>query len=120
MTPSLSDAPELFQLLRGGVPEISIRGIAALQVQNKMFSIGSIDLPLPARSLLKPWQFLATEIPLPDAGGVEWSLCWGSHNGEPKHLEALSALMAQVSDMHSETLRCPPTWPLDAEQASIQ
>jgi L-asparaginase II len=110
----LNHGTPLFLLSRHGVPEVVIDGLAYLRAdQEKIFGSDS-SAYLVARSLLKPWQFLAA-----DVAGEEafWSLGLSSHSGQPQHMEELSKL-AEVAQAGENELFCPRGFPMDSSITS--
>ena len=106
---------QLFSLKRGAVDEISIHGIASYCSRDKTTKLP--DTTVVTRSLLKPWQALATvyESPL-----IKTDSCcvmsFASHSGEARHLAALDELCALLN-VSMDEIKCPSSYPLDHSSA---
>jgi L-asparaginase II len=112
----LDCATPLFVLTRRDVPEVVIDGLAYFRVGNEAISGSDPAAFIVARSLLKPWQFLAADV----AGDERyWSLGLSSHSGQPQHMAELAKL-AGVAHAGEEELFCPRGYPLDAAVAAEQ
>ena len=101
----------LFALARKGIAEVVISGVSYYKAEGQKRILGSDPaVMLIARSLLKPWQFLAA-----DVAGSEpfWALGLASHSGQPHHMEQLQRLSAVAGAGESEIV-CPRCFPLDA------
>lgn len=107
--------PTLFMFARGQTPEISVQGIVALrELDGDTYSNAPTSLKFVSRSLLKPWQYLASDV---GDTSAFWTLGFASHSAQPPQIEALQALcsFAQVTE---SDLICPRSWPLDAGAAT--
>jgi L-asparaginase II len=108
----------LFSLLREGFPEVSIQGeLAIVGEKGVCFQTSSDTGAYPARSLLKPFQFLAAGLPLEQwavPGETRFPACVGS----------ISATRAQVEQLEQwyeppelkallTKLRVPLSYPMD-------
>lgn len=94
----------LFTLVRNGFPEVEIPGqVVAWADGQILHNSGDGVGRFPARSLLKPFQFLATEIPMAE----KWIPALGS-------VSATEAQVAQIREWHphSKVLH-PPGVPMD-------
>ena len=95
----------LFAFSRGGIPEIAINGVGFFKTQARDvgvdFDVYDPSVIIVARSLLKPWQFLAADIAF-DAEETFWILGLSSHNAEERHLKQLSHLaeVAGAGEVH--------------------
>ena len=105
----------LFALARKGVAEVVITGVTYYKQEGKAPVGSDPSVVLVARSLLKPWQFLAF-----DAAGSDafWALGLASHSGQPHHMDALHKL-SDVAHAGEEELFCPRGFPLDPAIASV-
>jgi L-asparaginase II len=111
----LVDARPVFSFTRKGITEVVVHGIVALKHQSQPLLAEEASTVIVTRSLLKPWQALAT-------GGLDsqqafWSMGFASHSGQSAHLEQLNDLIKTTGAAESN-LVCPRTWPLDANVAS--
>jgi L-asparaginase II len=111
---SLTNSVALARLTRGNVDEVVISGAVAvasdqLEVKNHISS----KISVPMRSLFKPWQYIATGR---QAEEVPDLMCVASHSGHPKALETLQQLFIN-KNISVETLTCPPSLPLEPEEA---
>ncbi len=115
ITTVLSDLTPLFALARKGVAEVVISGVSYFKVEGKRLEGSDPAVTIIARSLLKPWQFLAS-----DAIGPEtfWALGLASHSGQPHHMEELRKL-AEVAGAGENELFCPRGFPLDPAISSV-
>ena len=118
MTPiasALHRLPTMFVFTRKGIPEIAVQGMGAIRESSgATFSNAAVNLQFITRSLLKPWQFIAS-----DVGSHEAFLTMGfaSHSAQPAHIEALRAL-CEFSGAGEQDLICPRSWPLDPVAAT--
>lgn len=115
ITTVLSDLTPLFALARKGVAEVVISGVSYFKCEGKRLEGSDPSVTIIARSLLKPWQFLASDITGPEAF---WALGLASHSGQPHHLEELRKLSAAAGAGESE-LFCPRGFPLDPAISSV-
>lgn len=104
----------LFVLARRGVSEVVVNGGAYYKAEGGKACGNDPAVMLIARSLLKPWQFLAA-----DAAGEEpfWALGLASHSGQSHHLEELQHLSAAALAGEAE-LFCPRGYPIDPAAAA--
>jgi L-asparaginase II len=96
------DKPIVIEVTRGAMVESRHLGAAAVMKidGSTVEAWGDIDTPVMARSAIKPLQ----AIPLVESGAadrfgltdVQLSLACASHNGEPRHVEAVRAWLALV------------------------
>lgn len=116
----LSHAEPLFSLSRKGVPEVVIGGVSYVKVDGQAIQGGDPSVMIIARSLLKPWQFLAADMPPGelDPEDTFWALGVASHSGQPHHMECLKKL-SEVARAGEDELFCPRHFPLDPGVASI-
>lgn len=111
----ISDLTPLFALARRGVAEVVISGVSYVKCEGKRIQGSDPQVVLIARSLLKPWQFLAADVAGDDA---YWALGLASHSGQPHHLAALRKL-SEVANAGEHELFCPRGFPLDPAVASV-
>lgn len=115
ITTVLSDLTPLFALARKGVAEVVISGVSYFKVEGQKIQGSDPSVMVIARSLLKPWQFLAA-----DVGDEEhlWALGLASHSGQPHHMEELRHL-CDVAGAGEDELFCPRGYPLDPAVSSV-
>ena len=108
----LQDAPPLFSLGRGGYSEQLVSGFTALLVGEQFFTSwqAGCDLRLPGRSLLKPWQYLATSGTMQSESDL---LGIASHSGQAQHIAAIEAKMRRLN-ITDDQLVCSQCWPYDS------
>jgi L-asparaginase II len=117
MTTVLSHLMPLFALARKGVAEVVVSGVSYFKREGQLAQGGDTNVMIVARSLLKPWQFLAADIA--DSGvALEpfWALGLASHSGQAPHMAALQKL-AEAAQASEEDLFCPRGYPLDSAEA---
>ncbi len=112
----LIDAKPIFAFTRKGITEVVVHGLLALKHQGVPLRSDDASTVIVTRSLLKPWQALAT-------GGIDrhhpfWAMGFASHSGQAQHLDQLRQLMA-YSGANESNLVCPRTFPLDANEAAV-
>lgn len=106
----LIHARPIFAFARRDITEVVVHGIVALKHQGVPLTTREASTVIVTRSLLKPWQALAT-------GGVNarqafWTMAFASHSGQTQHLERLDELLKATGAQESN-LVCPRTLPLD-------
>ena len=111
----LIDARPLFSFSRKGIAEVVVHGLVALKHQGHVLSGRDAGTVIVTRSLLKPWQALAS-------GGFDgenpyWIMGIASHSGEAAHMENLHLLIQRTGAAESE-LVCPRVHPLDSMVAA--
>ena len=102
--------PTLFMFGRNAVPEVAVQGMVALrEAGGGTFSNAATSMQFVTRSLLKPWQYIASDI-----GSREsfWAVGFASHSAQPAHLDALKALSEKAGAGEADLI-CPRSWPLD-------
>ncbi|HVH47498.1 MAG TPA: asparaginase [Labilithrix sp.] len=109
----LADCIPLFGLAREGVLEKLVHGFALFKHQDGPIVGAGADAPIVARSLGKPWQFLASGLGGPEAF---WTLGFSSHSGQAQHVDHLRLLAAALRT-GEEWISCPSAYPLDARRA---
>jgi L-asparaginase II len=108
--------PILAQTVRGEMVESRHRGsIAAVRANgDTLLAFGAIDVPVYARSAIKPLQAL----PLLESGAAdrfdlsnrEIALACASHNGEPEHVSSVVAWLEKIGLSRTD-LECGSHWP---------
>jgi L-asparaginase II len=123
----LTGAAPLFAMARRGVAEVVISGVCYFKVEGQRLQGSDPNVVLIARSLLKPWQFLAADIGRGDkATGLEaddsdesfWAMGLASHSGQPHHMEQIAKL-CEVAGAGENELFCPRGYPLDPAISSV-
>lgn len=102
-------AQPIFAFLRHGIPEVVVSGIGVLKIDRRPMTGPAADVMIVTRSLLKPWQMLASGHFKPESF---WTLGLASHSGQPQHIESLLRLCNEVH-AHESDLICPRSFPLD-------
>jgi L-asparaginase II len=110
----------LVRVIRSGIEESVHPGSVAVADANGSLVAwaGDPERMTFARSAMKPLQ-AAVSVTLseePDLSDREVAVMCGSHNGELVHLRAVRSILERAG-LATEALRCPPAWPLDAEEA---
>jgi L-asparaginase II len=117
MTTVLSHLTPLFALARKGVAEVVVTGVSYFKREGEPVQGGDGNVMVVARSLLKPWQFLAADVAMGDPREEPfWALGLASHSGQPEHLDAMQRL-ARVANATEDDLFCPRGYPLDTAEA---
>jgi L-asparaginase II len=102
--------PVLVEAVRGGYVESVHRGSVVVLEGGRVIELGEVDAPVFPRSSLKPLQAVA----MLDNGlvgrGPALAIAVASHDGEPMHLDAVRASLAEVG-LDESALQCPPAWP---------
>jgi len=111
----LIDAKPIFSFTRKGITEVVVHGIVALKNQGQPLVCPEASTVIVTRSLLKPWQALAT-------GGINsehsyWAMGFASHSGQPQHMDQLKRFLADTGASES-SLVCPRSFPLDTNVAA--
>ncbi len=111
----VSEITPLFALARRGISEVVITGVSYFKVENEQIQGSDQSVVMIARSLLKPWQFLAC-----DAVGAEnfWALGLSSHSGQAHHMDELQHL-SKLAMAGEDELFCPRGYPLDPGVSSV-
>jgi L-asparaginase II len=105
----------LFTLKRNSYPEITIHGeILVLQDKKVLLEVGNIK-KFPARSLLKPFQFLSANISENKwARDVRYTACLGSVSASADQVETIKQwYSAEELKKRQEKLILPNTYPMD-------
>ncbi len=107
-----SQSTVLAILKRGEISEVVIRGMASFKDGGKVYSESQdshLDTPIWARSLLKPWQFMAT---LSQDMTIHpfFAMALSSHQGELEHRRALIELALHL-ELDETRLCCPAVLP---------
>ena len=109
--------PIAVEVLRDGRVESFHRGsVAVCDAQGSVrLALGDVESPIFPRSALKPIQALSLlETGAADAFAVsdgELALACASHNGEAKHVDAVSRWLSRL-DLSEDALACGPHWSL--------
>ncbi len=116
----LTHSEPLFTLARRGVAEVVIGGVGYVKVDGRPVQGSDPSVMIIARSLLKPWQFLAVDMPPGELGLDDnvWALGLASHSGQAHHMECLKRL-CEIARAGEDELFCPRHFPLDPAVASI-
>jgi L-asparaginase II len=106
----------IFAFTRKDIPEVIVHGIVMLKHQGQVLVDEDASTVVVTRSLLKPWQAMAT-------GGFNgqrsfWSMSIASHSGLPIHIDQLKELIRETSVSETD-LVCPRALPLDANIAAL-
>ncbi len=96
----------LFSFTRGQIQELTFYGYINLIHKNKVYGPKNT---LVCRSLLKPWQFLATGI---QPSHENWAIGFASQSGEEKQLSAIRQL-SQEHELDLNYLQCPKSYPFN-------
>ncbi len=108
----LTGAVPLFALTRGPQLELVVHGAYSwISASSSMSEQPTAHIRVPCRSLLKPWQLLATGVAIEGSDGV---MPLASHAGTKLHVEALSRLSRALGVLEEELL-CPSCLPMDAD-----
>lgn len=107
----LIKAQPIFAFTRRDITEVVVHGVVAMKHQGQGLVDPDASTVVVTRSLLKPWQAMAT-------GGFHrsksfWSMCIASHSGLASHLDNLREMIAETNVSEAD-LVCPRTLPLDA------
>lgn len=117
MTTVLSHLTPLFALARKGVAEVVVTGVSYFKRERESIQGGDGNVMVVARSLLKPWQFLAADVARGDPSEESfWALGLASHSGQSHHLEAMKKLAA-AANATEDDLFCPRGYPMDTAEA---
>jgi L-asparaginase II len=114
------DNPVLVEVTRGPVVESRHRGIVALADSqgHVVAAAGNTATPVFPRSAVKPIQALPlVECGAADAfgyGPVELALACASHGGEPRHVAAVTKMLA-AAGADASALECGPQWPANED-----
>ncbi|HXA29501.1 MAG TPA: asparaginase [Candidatus Angelobacter sp.] len=118
----MSGAALLAEVWRGDVCEAAVRGhVAVVSADNRLLaSCGDADARTTVRSTVKPLQALPFVCDgAADALGAtveEVAVACASHDGEPRHVEAVRRLLSRAG-LDESALSCGPQWPY-SESAS--
>lgn len=111
----VSELTPLFALARRGVAEVVITGVSYFKTESGPILGSDPSVTMIARSLLKPWQFLACDTIGPEP---YWALGLSSHSGQPHHMDELHHL-SQLARAGEDELFCPRGYPLDPGVSSM-
>ncbi len=103
----------LFSLYRNGIPEITVHGeIVVTHKQKVVFQTGDCLGEYPARSLLKPFQFLATG--MADGALQPWQVtALGSYSATKEQYETLHTWFQMDRHRWFEKNQVPEMFPMD-------
>lgn len=106
----INSSQPLFAFVRKSIPEVVVHGIVHIKRQGQEPTGHNLMTQVVGRSLLKPWQFLASHV-----SGRErfWSMGLASHSSQSIHVENLELLAKAASSGESE-LFCPRSFPMDS------
>jgi len=109
----------LFRIARGKIPEIEIHGFTLIYQHDKRLfgNDKEANSKIVSRSLLKPWQLLAANVPIEK--DHRWLIAAASHSGELEHLKTVHAL-ANEHQINIDDLLCPEAYPMDKDLKAIQ
>jgi L-asparaginase II len=110
--------PVVAEVVRSGFAESRHRGaVAGLAADGtQVISVGHTATPFFPRSANKPLQATAMLRCGLDLDGELLALAAASHSGEDFHVEGVRKILSGAG-LTEDDLRCPPSWPLDAEAA---
>jgi L-asparaginase II len=114
------DNPVLVEVTRGPTVESRHRGLVAIVDASgrTVAAIGDMATPIFPRSAVKPIQALPlVESGAADAfgyGPVELALACASHGGEPRHVAAVTSMLA-AAGVGPSALECGPQWPANED-----
>ncbi|MDV3222092.1 asparaginase [Intrasporangium sp.] len=114
VAPSLTGAPVVAHVVRGGFVESVHHGLAVVTAPDGSveFEVGDSSGPIFPRSSSKPIQALAMVRHGLDTDGALLSLACSSHSGEDFHVEAARAILARAGLSESD-LQNTPDHPFD-------
>jgi L-asparaginase II len=110
--------PVVAAVVRSGFTESRHRGaVAGLGADgSQVISVGQTGVPFFPRSANKPLQAAAMLRCGLDLDGELLALAAASHSGEDFHVDGVRKILSGAG-LAEDDLRCPLTWPLDAETA---
>ena len=106
----MSAHPVLVEAVRGGYVESVHRGSVVLLGGGSTVELGDVDAEVFPRSSLKPLQAVAMLENGFVGRGRSLAIAVASHDGEPMHLEAARASLAEAG-LAESALQCPPALP---------
>lgn len=103
----------LAEVTRSGfVESVHLGSVVGLDPDGRVaLALGAVDEPILPRSSLKPLQALACLRAGAPLQGERLAIAAGSHLGEDRHVETVTAMLADAG-LTADALRCPPDWPL--------
>lgn len=115
-TATVASSAELAVVVRGGFIESRHAGSAVVLGEGAtvLRSIGAPDVPVFARSSLKPLQALAMLAAGVELEGAELGVATASHSGTPAHVATVRQILARGA-LPESALRCPAALPADAD-----
>ena len=114
VSPALTEAPILAQVVRSGTVESVHRGTVVVTGPDGsiQWSLGDPAGPVYPRSACKPLQAVAMVRLGLDVPDEQLSVACASHSGEPFHLAAVQAMLASAG-LGVEDLQNTPDYPID-------
>jgi L-asparaginase II len=114
-------AVPLVRVMRSGVEEsVHLGSVAVVDIQGRLVAwAGDPDQVAFTRSCSKPLQATASLSLIgeeDDLTDPQVAVMSGSHNGDPKHLEAVRSILERAG-LGTDALRCPPATPLGSKAA---
>ncbi|MCW2810875.1 MAG: L-asparaginase [Friedmanniella sp.] len=108
--------PVLVEVIRNGFVESVHRGrVVVTEPDGRLSSsVGADFAPMYPRSASKPLQAVGMLRAGLRLDGEELAVVCASHSGEPLHLAAVRAILADAG-LQESALQTPPDWPLDDE-----
>src|SRR5437762_1058620 len=110
----------LVRVIRSGLEESAHLGdVVAVDPDGRVVAIaGNPDLPLFARSCMKPLQAIVSMSLAPfDFTDREVAVMCASHNAESVHLETVRSILGKIG-LTEDALHCTPRRPMDEEAAA--
>jgi len=110
--------PVLAEVVRSGFTESRHRGaVAALAADGtQVIGVGGTTVPVFPRSANKPLQAVGMLRCRLDLEGELLALAAASHSGEDFHVDGVRKILSGAG-LGEDSLRCPPSWPLDLDAA---
>ncbi len=103
----------LLEFKRNGFTEIAVHGFVSIYDGEKIiYQSADWDGEFPARSLLKPFQFLASGVPAKFEAGEKLAAGMGSLSSTP---EQVATLQKWYSDDQISKVKAPVSYPMDEE-----
>ncbi|MFL6065086.1 MAG: asparaginase [Friedmanniella sp.] len=123
MTRPEDSDPILVEVVRSGFVESVHRGRVAVTAADGslLASVGAEFAPMYPRSCSKPLQAVGMLRTGLKVDGEQLAVVCASHSGEPFHLAAVRAILAEAG-LEESALQTPPDWPLNdlAREAAIR
>src|SRR5947207_3851187 len=109
----------LVRVIRSGLEEsVHLGDVVAVDAEGRVVATaGDPDLPLFARSCMKPLQAIVSLSLAPfDFTDREVAVMCASHNAEPVHLGTVRSILGRIG-LAEDALQCTPRRPMDEEAA---